>query len=72
MNLEYKMNVNFNRTENIYIGKIDEFPGFIATGKNINELILDAKSAKIAWIDTALSLDREIAEPNNIIETIAI
>ncbi|MBM7854320.1 putative RNase H-like HicB family nuclease [Desulfohalotomaculum tongense] len=67
-NLNYYLSLTYKivlhpAEEGGYVAEISELPGCLSQGETKEEALEMIEDAKIAWIETALELGREIPEP---------
>jgi predicted RNase H-like HicB family nuclease len=60
---KYEIIIYWSETDNVYIAEVPELAGCMADGKTYIEAIQNAEVVISEWIETALSLGREIPVP---------
>lgn len=64
MSLDYKMEIQKDNEENIYIASFPELKGCLSSGNTIDEAIQNLYEAKKAWVEAALEDNYEIPDPD--------
>jgi predicted RNase H-like HicB family nuclease len=59
----YEIIIYWSETDNAYIAEVPELAGCMADWHSYNEVMQNAQSVILDWIETAAMLDREIPEP---------
>ena len=75
-NLEYYMKLKYpvviseleDEGETIYKARIEELPGLVVYAHSLDDVVSELNTAKQAWFETALELNRRIREPNDLDE----
>jgi predicted RNase H-like HicB family nuclease len=60
---KYEIIIYWSAADNAYIAEVPELSGCMADGKTYYEALKNAEVIINEWIETALSLGREIPEP---------
>ncbi len=61
--IRYEMIIYWSETDKAFIVEVPELSGCIADGETYEEAIANAKLVISGWIETAISLGREIPKP---------
>ncbi len=61
--IKYEMIIYWSEADNAFIVEVPELSGCIADGETYEEAIANAKQVINDWIETAISLGREIPKP---------
>lgn len=61
--IKYEMIIYWSEADNAFIVEVPELSGCIAEGETYEEAIANAKQVINDWIETAISLGREIPKP---------
>ena len=60
---KYEIIIYWSEIDNAYIAEVPELAGCMEDGKTYFEALENAETVINQWIETALSLNREIPEP---------
>jgi len=60
---KYEIILYWSEDDNAYVAEVPELPGCMADGANYAEALQNAQIVIDEWIETAISLGREIPEP---------
>ena len=60
---KYEIIIYWSEIDNAYIAEVPELAGCMADGKTYSEALNNAEIIINEWIETAVSLDREVPEP---------
>lgn len=61
--IRYEMIIYWSETDTAFIVEVPELSGCIADGETYEEAIANAKQVINDWIETAISIGREIPKP---------
>jgi predicted RNase H-like HicB family nuclease len=65
---KYEINIYWSEIDNAYIADVPELAGCMADGKTYAEALANVEVIISEWIETALSLGREIPVPQGVLE----
>ena len=60
---KYEIILYWSKDDNMYVAEIPELPGCMADGVTYAEALYNAQIIIDEWIETAISLGREVPEP---------
>jgi len=60
---KYEIILYWSKDDNMYVAEIPELPGCMADGVTYAEALYSAQIIIDEWIETAISLGREVPEP---------
>jgi predicted RNase H-like HicB family nuclease len=60
---KYEIIIYWSEIDNSYIAEVPELAGCMADGKTYSEALENAEKIINEWIETAVSLGREVPEP---------
>jgi predicted RNase H-like HicB family nuclease len=60
---KYEIIIYWSEIDNAYIAEVPELAGCMADGKTYSEALENAEIIVNEWIETAVSLGREVPEP---------
>ena len=60
---KYEIIIYWSEINNFYIAEVPELSGCMADGKTYSEALENAEIIISEWIETAVSLGREVPEP---------
>ena len=60
---KYELIIYWSKTDESYIVEVPELPGCMADGRTYLEAVKNVELVIEEWIETALSLGREVPEP---------
>lgn len=63
MQSKYEIIIYWSEDDNAYIAEVPELAGCIADGNSYTEALQNAEVIISEWIETAISLNREIPKP---------
>ena len=63
MESRYEIIMYWSKDDNAIIAEVPELPGCMADGQSYNEALENVQIVIQEWIETAISLKREIPEP---------
>ena len=61
--MEYSVNIQYDKNDNIYVACIPELPGCIAHGTTMRQALDEIEIARELWFDVAIEKHIPIPEP---------
>ena len=61
--MEYSVNIQYDKQDNIFVACIPELPGCVAHGKTKQEALEEIEIAKDLWLDVAAEENKPIPKP---------
>ncbi len=61
--LSYEVIIYWSKDDNVFVAEVLELPGFMAEGGTQNTALENVQEIMKQWIDTAISLGRNIPVP---------
>jgi len=61
--MEYSVNIQYDRKDNVFVAYVPELPGCMAHGKTKRQALEEIETAKELWLEIAAEEHMPIPEP---------